>query len=120
MQLLSGLQFDICYVIKTRVRFGIAQITRLLNYIGNYSFALKNVNLKILENSLECAYSEVIFYITFKCKVINVEFFSRDFYFQIFLVLFSTVPSQSTLTSQEVFHDYQVSLENTTNQNSSL
>ena len=56
-------------------------MARFLNYIGSYSFALENVNLKILENSLEYIYSEVIFYITFKCKVINVELFSRDFYF---------------------------------------
>ena len=48
-------------------------MTRFLNYIGSYSFALKNVNLKILENSLEYVCSEVIFYLTFKCKVINVE-----------------------------------------------
>ena len=54
---------------------------RFLNYIGSYSRALENVNLKILENSLEYVYSEVIFYINFKCKVINVEFFSRYFYF---------------------------------------
>ena len=27
-QLLTGLQFDICYVIKTRVGFEIAEITR--------------------------------------------------------------------------------------------
>ena len=50
-------------------------MTRFLNYIGCYSFALKDVNLKILENSLEYIDSEVI------CKVINDEFFSRDFYF---------------------------------------
>ena len=81
MQLLSGLQLDICYVIATRVRFGIAEMTKFLNYIDNYSFALKNVNLKISKNYLEYAYSEVIFYTTFKCNVINVEFFSRDFYF---------------------------------------
>ena len=56
-------------------------MARFLNYIGSYSFALKNVNLKISENSLEYVYSEVIFYWTFKCKVINIEFFSRDFYF---------------------------------------
>ena len=56
-------------------------MARFLNYIGSYSFALKNVNLKISENYLEYAYSEVIFYTTFKCNVINVEFFSRDFYF---------------------------------------
>ena len=42
------------------VGFEIAQMTRFLNYISSYSFALKNVNLKILENSLEYVYSEVI------------------------------------------------------------
>ena len=79
MQLLTGLQFAICYVIKTKVGFKIAEMTRFLNYIGNYSFALRN--LKILENSQEYVSSEVIFYKTFKCKVINVEFFSRHFDF---------------------------------------
>ena len=71
-----------CYVIKTRVGFKIAEMTRFLNYILSYLFALqKIVNRKILENSQEYAYSEVIFYKTLKCKVVNVEFFSRDFYF---------------------------------------
>ena len=42
------------------VGFEIAEMTRFLNYISSYSFALKNVNLKILENSLEYVYSEVI------------------------------------------------------------
>ena len=57
-------------------------MTRFLNYIGSYSFALqKIVDLKILEDSQEYAYSEVFFNKTFKCKVINVEFFSRYFYF---------------------------------------
>ena len=32
LQLLTGIQFDICYVAKTRVGFKIAKITRLLNY----------------------------------------------------------------------------------------
>ena len=41
LQLLTGLQFDICYVIKTRVEFKIAEIKRFLNYVGSYSFALK-------------------------------------------------------------------------------
>ena len=40
MQLLIGLQFDICYVIKTRVGFEIAAIRRFLNYLSSYSFAL--------------------------------------------------------------------------------
>ena len=39
-QLLTGLRFDIFYVIKTRVGFEIAEITRFLNYFSNYSFAL--------------------------------------------------------------------------------
>ena len=54
LQLLTGLQFDICYVIKTRVESGIAEIKRFLNYFSRYSFAFKIViNLKILENSQE-------------------------------------------------------------------
>ena len=60
--LLTERQFDICYVIKTKVGFKIAEMTRFLNYIGSYSFALqKIVNLKILENYQDCTYSEVIF-----------------------------------------------------------
>ena len=34
-------------------------MTRFLNYISSYSFAL-NINLKILENSLEYVYSDAI------------------------------------------------------------
>ena len=44
MQLLTRLQFYICYAIKTRVGFKIAEITRLLNYTGSYSFALQKWN----------------------------------------------------------------------------
>ena len=56
-------------------------MTRFLNCNGSYSFALQN-NLKNLENSQEYVYSvKSFFYKTFKCKVINVEFFSRDFFF---------------------------------------
>ena len=56
LQLFTGLQFDICHVIKTRVGFKIAEMTRFLNYFCSYSFALqKIVNLKILENSQEYA-----------------------------------------------------------------
>ena len=40
LQLMARLQSDICYVIKTRVGFEIAEITRFLNYISRYSFAL--------------------------------------------------------------------------------
>ena len=32
----TGLQFDIFYVIKTRVGFKIAEITRFLNYFKRY------------------------------------------------------------------------------------
>ena len=41
LELLAGLQFDI-YVIKTRVGFKIGEMTIFLNYIGSYSFALRN------------------------------------------------------------------------------
>ena len=40
LQLLTGLQFDICYVIKTRVGFKIAEVTRFSDYFSSYSFAL--------------------------------------------------------------------------------
>ena len=53
LQLLTGLQFDICYVIKTRVGF---EITRFLNCFSSYSFALR----KLSENPQEHVYSEVI------------------------------------------------------------
>ena len=39
LQLLTGLQFDVCYVIKTRLGFETAEITRFLNYLSSYSFA---------------------------------------------------------------------------------
>ena len=35
-------------------------MTRFLNYVGSYSSALKNVTLKLLEDSLKCVYIEVI------------------------------------------------------------
>ena len=81
MQLLAGLQFDFCYIIKTRVGFKIAEMTRLLKYFSSYSFVLI-INLKILENSQEYVYSEDtsedIFYKTVTWKVINVEYLSSD------------------------------------------
>ena len=40
LQLLTELQFDICYVTKTRVGFEIAEITRFLNCFSSYSFGL--------------------------------------------------------------------------------
>ena len=42
LQLLTGLQFHICYAIKTGVGFKIAEITRFSNYIDSYSFALQD------------------------------------------------------------------------------
>ena len=58
LQLLTGLQFDICYIIQ-RVGFKTAEITRFLNYISSYYFALKIVSLKILQNSLQYVYRVV-------------------------------------------------------------
>ena len=40
LQILTVLQFDIYYVIKTRVGFEIAEITRFWNYFTSYLFAL--------------------------------------------------------------------------------
>ena len=55
---------------------------------------------------------------------INNNFFFFDLFMFVFTTLkkkiFFFVPSQSTLISQEVFFDYQISLGNTTNLNSSL
>ena len=56
----TGLQFDIFYVIKTRVGFKIAEITRFLNYFKRYHLLFEIViNLKLLESSQEYVYSEV-------------------------------------------------------------
>ena len=81
MQLLAGLQFDFCYIIKIRVGFEIAEMTRFLKYFSSYLFVLV-INLKILENSQEYIYSEDnsedIFYKTVTWEVINVEFLSSD------------------------------------------
>ena len=78
---MAGLQFDVCYIIKTRVGFEIAEMTRFLNYFSSYLFVLV-INLKILENSQEYVYSEYnsedIFYKTVTREVINVEFLSSD------------------------------------------
>ena len=40
--------------------FANAEMTRFLYYINSYSGALKNINQKILGNSLKYVYSEVI------------------------------------------------------------
>ena len=61
----TGLQFDICYVIKTRVGLEIAKITVFLNCVSSYSFAVKNSLVKILENSQKYVYSEVICLLNF-------------------------------------------------------
>ena len=61
LQLQTKLQFDICYVIKTRVGFKIAEITRFKTILAAIQWLFKIViNLIILENSQEYVYSEVI------------------------------------------------------------
>ena len=40
LQPLTGLQFHICHVLKTRLGFEIAEIKIFLNYFSSYSFAL--------------------------------------------------------------------------------
>ena len=40
---MTGLEFDICYVIKKRVRFEIAEITRFLNYLAAIHLLFKIV-----------------------------------------------------------------------------
>ena len=58
LQLFTGLQFYIYYIIKT-AEFKIAEMTRFFNYLSSYSF-VPVINLKILENSQECVYSEIV------------------------------------------------------------
>ena len=61
LQLLTGLQFDICCVIKARFGFEIGEIARFLNYFIFIHLLFKIViNLTILENSQEYAYSKFI------------------------------------------------------------
>ena len=48
------------FAIRTQiVGFKVAEITGFLKYISSYSFALKNVNMKSLQNSLKYIYSKV-------------------------------------------------------------
>ena len=79
MNLLTGLQFDICYLIKTRAGFEIAEITRFFNYFTCRSFfLLKVINLEILESSQEYVCSEVI-------KLLNAKLLTSNFSVEIFL-----------------------------------
>ena len=58
---MAGLQFDICYVIKTRVGFEIAGIRRFLTILAASHLLFKIlIHLNILENSQEYISSEVI------------------------------------------------------------
>ena len=65
---LTGLQFDICHVVKARVGLKIAEITVFLNFISSYSFDLKNSLQHISENSQEYVYSEVICLLNFEMQ----------------------------------------------------
>ena len=69
-----------CAIRRQIVLFEIAEMTRFLNYITSYLFALKIVNLKNLESTLQYVYIELLVDKSFKCKVINIEIFSRDLY----------------------------------------
>ena len=58
---MTGLQFDTCYVIKTRAGFEIAEISICATNLAAIHLLFKIViYLKILENSQEYVYSEVI------------------------------------------------------------
>ena len=62
---MTGLQSDICYVIKTRIGFEIAEITRFLNISAAIHLLFKIVfNLKILENSEGYVYMKLFVYTT--------------------------------------------------------
>ena len=69
LQLFTGLQFDICHVIKTRVGFKIAEMTRYL---------------KTLENPQEYVHSEVISFI----KLLNAKLLILNFSAEIFIFNF--------------------------------
>ena len=62
MQLLTGLQFDICHVIKTKLGF---EITEIHNFY----------NLKILRST---SIVKLYVYKTVNCEVINFKLLSRD------------------------------------------
>ena len=57
LQLLTGVQFDICYVIKTRVGFEIVEITRFLTAIHLLFKIVIHLNSVIHQ---EYVYSEVV------------------------------------------------------------
>ena len=79
LQLLTRLQFDNCYVFKTRIGFEIAEITRFLVILAATHILFKIViNLKILENSQHYIIAKLTINKTVKCEVISVEFLSRD------------------------------------------
>ena len=62
---MTGLQSDICYVIKTRIGFEIAEITRFLNISAAIHLLFKIVfNLKTLENSEGYVYMKLFVYTT--------------------------------------------------------
>ena len=62
---MTGQQSDICYVIKTRIGFEIAEITRFLNISAAIHLLFKIVfNLKILENSEGYVYMKLFVYTT--------------------------------------------------------
>ena len=93
MHLLTGLQFDICYIIQRRVGFKIAEMARFLKYISSYYFALKIVNPKILQNSLEYIYS-YLFIKLLNTKLLMSNFSAEIFIFKYFEHWFNTVLNQ--------------------------
>ena len=80
MQLLTGLQLDICNVIETRLGFEIAENTRFYNYFKAAIHLLFKIviNLKTLDNSQSTSIVKLYVYKTVKREVINVEFLSKD------------------------------------------
>ena len=142
MQLLTGLQFNICYVIKTKVGFEIAEVARFLNYISSYSWNTLYFSLYIqfscilvlrALNTLSPVFSSInnnnlfLFYLKdmekmlqYFCCLFFTALKKKIFISKYFQHWFNTFPSHSTLISHEVFGDYQINLENTTNLNSRL
>ena len=80
LKLLTGLQFDICYVINTRVEFEIAEVTRFLNYFRAIHLLFKIViKLKILEILRSTSIVKLFVYKTVKCEVIKSNFSAEIF-----------------------------------------
>ena len=100
---LGTLFLKLLYSVKTRVGFENAEMTISINYISSYPFALKNINLKILEFSRVHPQWSNLFIKLLNPKLLMSNFSAEIFIFKYFGDWFNTVLSQSTFILQEVF-----------------